>query len=260
MSYYYVAGLPCSNELYHHGIIGQKWGVRRFQNKDGSLTAEGRIRYGGKESTGEKVKNAVVNAGRAVGSTAKKTGAAVEKATKATANYVGKRFKMNHPSLLSDQELKEYTQRLIAEQNYSRMMSQLDSPSMAGHASRLVRNLLHDTAGVPFAVVRGIGGEAGNILKKGASTLADAGFRKIAQEMTTSRTDKEAAAFDSETKRKLGEMNRAYINSLDSVLRNPASTQSDIDEALADFEKYKKAVAGFASGGNASGGKKKGGG
>ena len=32
------------NELYHHGIKGQKWGVRRFQNKDGTLTAEGRQR------------------------------------------------------------------------------------------------------------------------------------------------------------------------------------------------------------------------
>lgn len=33
-------------ELYHHGIKGQKWGVRRFQNKDGSLTDEGRRHYG----------------------------------------------------------------------------------------------------------------------------------------------------------------------------------------------------------------------
>lgn len=32
-------------ELYHWGILGQKWGVRRYQNKDGSLTPEGRIRY-----------------------------------------------------------------------------------------------------------------------------------------------------------------------------------------------------------------------
>lgn len=33
------------NELMHHGIKGQKWGVRRYQNEDGSLTAEGEKRY-----------------------------------------------------------------------------------------------------------------------------------------------------------------------------------------------------------------------
>lgn len=33
------------NELYHHGTKGQKWGVRRYQNPDGSLTAEGKKRY-----------------------------------------------------------------------------------------------------------------------------------------------------------------------------------------------------------------------
>ena len=32
--------------IQHHGIKGQKWGIRRFQNKDGSLTAKGRQRYG----------------------------------------------------------------------------------------------------------------------------------------------------------------------------------------------------------------------
>ena len=32
-------------ELRHHGIKGQRWGVRRYQNADGSLTAAGQRRY-----------------------------------------------------------------------------------------------------------------------------------------------------------------------------------------------------------------------
>lgn len=34
-----------NDNLQHHGIKGQKWGVRRFQKKDGSLTPEGKKRY-----------------------------------------------------------------------------------------------------------------------------------------------------------------------------------------------------------------------
>lgn len=42
---YRLTDLISSDELYHHGIKGQKWGRRRFQNEDGSLTPAGKERY-----------------------------------------------------------------------------------------------------------------------------------------------------------------------------------------------------------------------
>lgn len=53
MGTYYIAGFPVSDELYHHGIKGQRWGIRRYQNEDGTLTAAGKARYG----TAENYKN-----------------------------------------------------------------------------------------------------------------------------------------------------------------------------------------------------------
>lgn len=38
-------GASCDYELYHHGIKGMRWGIRRFQNPDGSLTKAGVKRY-----------------------------------------------------------------------------------------------------------------------------------------------------------------------------------------------------------------------
>lgn len=112
--------ITLSNELQHHGIKGQKWGVRRFQNTDGSLTAEGKKRYSVNDyqQTIDKTKTAgkIVNEAKTLNNTVKKLNdpAAERRIRKSAAE-------------MSDIELQKRVQRLNMEDNYTRMMLHRES-------------------------------------------------------------------------------------------------------------------------------------
>lgn len=107
-----------SNYLAHYGVRGQKWGVRRYQNEDGSLTEEGKKRYLG-DSTGrfDKIKQVLTQkSNRAVSGVKKFVGRKKEE------------FKMRHKSAkkMTDQELRDKLNRLNMERQYKQVQDDLN--------------------------------------------------------------------------------------------------------------------------------------
>ena len=100
------------SDLRHHGIKGQKWGVRRFQNADGSLTAAGRKRYGTDD-----FKDALdkVNKADSLIKTAKKFREEIDH--KAYTDKI-----KTDLSKMSDKELQQVVNRLNLEERYTQVM------------------------------------------------------------------------------------------------------------------------------------------
>ena len=110
MNYIYGNTLVLGDSSYleHHGTKGMKWGIRKYQNPDGSLTPAGRVHYGV-----QGVAKATANAGKAVFNTGKTAGAkAVVKAKSAIAAHKAKQLaekkekaSKNRESVLKNKDL-----------------------------------------------------------------------------------------------------------------------------------------------------------
>ena len=107
------------DELYHYGIKGQKWGVRRFQNKDGSLTVKGRQRYS-TEIMGES-KKLLDKANEAVGKGKNISNEIGKVAQKEFDKKYNKEIKRSL-SEMSDAELRAIVNRLNMEERYTQVM------------------------------------------------------------------------------------------------------------------------------------------
>lgn len=160
--------------LYHHGIKGQKWGVRRFQNKDGTLTFEGkRHRLASLSETSSAVKTSaqkgakkakevssklttpagaqafqqgVKGANQALQGAKKLSDIANESSKKPSTPR--KRLSRDELDTLSNKELQELVTRINLEQRYSELTTNKANRSKVDTGIRCVEALLSLTGGV----------------------------------------------------------------------------------------------------------------
>ena len=102
------------NHLEHHGIIGMKWGVRRYQNKDGTLTNAGKMRYSTDGDAGSPAPNSV-------------TGKKTDTSSKSV-------------SEMSDEELRTRLNRINMEDQYNAAMAKRN-PQKNQRVNKLVNDL-----------------------------------------------------------------------------------------------------------------------
>ncbi len=141
------------NELYHWGIKGMKWGVRRYQNPDGTLTSAGKKRYDqevSKLKAEQKiVKNKQATKAKFEKLEAKKRELEQQKEdlkgeSKATqvkqkvADHKAHKPKKNAKEM-SDEELNKAIERMRLEKTYNQLMSELNPEKTSKGASFVKR-------------------------------------------------------------------------------------------------------------------------
>lgn len=150
-------------ELFHHGIKGMKWGVRRYQNKDGSLTPDGKKRYDRDiaDNNSRKKDNRIQIDGpdasrwvreditrekRVIDETSRMVDLAknIERDTR----QAPKKERLDL-SNMTDQQLRERINRANLEKQYNDMFNQ--SSSQVSRGRKVARDIL-ETAGTVLAV------------------------------------------------------------------------------------------------------------
>lgn len=145
-----------NKELYHFGTKGMKWGVRRYQNKDGSLTDAGKKRYDRdqRENSGKKKGNKVGQAdpNRWVKEDMERT----KKLTDASSHMSNQLKNINDNAMrkqkknkmdlssMSDKEMRERINRELLERQYNDMFA----PQKTNKGREFASQLLETTGNV----------------------------------------------------------------------------------------------------------------
>lgn len=135
-----------NNELYHHGILGQRWGVRRYQNEDGTYTKAGEARRKKEETKNNRRKNKdrltkegvedaerwvtddITNQKKAVDTTSKIVSDLQRMERESSPKPTKERMDLSN---MTDKELRDRINRELTERQYNDLFGKTKSPTIS---------------------------------------------------------------------------------------------------------------------------------
>lgn len=255
-------GSRYSGELWHHGIIGQKWGRRRYQNADGSLTPEGRKHYGvgppRAKSVGPVSKAAKAKAGTAevtlpgtkkklkpqndigsVKSTAKK---GIRRLGEGISRGIKNKLAEKFPFMLNDEELEIYRDRLNRENEFRKGTASKRQLKDAAKKETFAENLVKNT------IARSVNNIVDPVTRKLGDSLAETGrekaMRKIRDEAEVDKLETQNIknALDRAAARNKKALERSIKETVDNTAekRDNEREMDKLDSEVRHLYKVKK--------------------
>ena len=203
--------------LYHHGIKGMKWGIRRYQNEDGSLTSKGKKRYYNDDGS-----RSTKQFERHINELSRNAGRSIVEATnlRATSEYYSKKAKLSSAKGKTEKAAKFNSRAIDAAKLYNKEMSNyinigyeymkaMDDLDKSGYswktksASRIIQNYRTE-AGKEYLKKHGLFSMVNEV------NYANSNQIKVSDKLPENKKDIWKAKQDKRMIKEIGSMNYIY--------------------------------------------------